>query len=109
MAMALKLFDPQSWIMVSDLDEIPNRDVIPLAIKNLNSNRTALTLVQDMFYYNFNQKQVGPWPGTVITTNSIAGQYSPQQIREARWSLPGVNNGGWHLAYWGSPEKNLQI
>jgi beta-1,4-mannosyl-glycoprotein beta-1,4-N-acetylglucosaminyltransferase len=104
-ATALKLFDPQAWIMIGDLDEIPNRDVIQYAISCVNDGQPMCTFRQDMFYYNFNQKQIGSWPGTVVTTNSIAVQYSPQQIREARWSLPGVSNGGWHLAYWGSPEK----
>jgi beta-1,4-mannosyl-glycoprotein beta-1,4-N-acetylglucosaminyltransferase len=104
-AQALALFDTDAVVMISDVDEIPNRDMLQLAIDNLNPSQTALAFIQDMFYYNFNQKQQAPWPGTVITTNNIAREFSPQKIREARWTLPGVANGGWHLSYWGTPEK----
>lgn len=100
----LKLFGPDVIVMVSDADEIPNKDLIKLAIDNLHPDQPALTMGQDMFYYNFKQKQVAPWAGTVITTNKIAMQVTPQNLRDNRWSLPGIHNAGWHLSYWGTPE-----
>jgi len=104
-ARALELFDSDAVVMISDADEIPNRDLIKLAAANLNTSQVALTFMQDMFFYNFNQKQVSPWYGTVITTNATAKEFSPQRIRESRGAFPGIHNSGWHLSYWGTPEK----
>jgi beta-1,4-mannosyl-glycoprotein beta-1,4-N-acetylglucosaminyltransferase len=105
MAKAFELFDPDAIIMIGDVDEIPNKSILGLAIENLKPEQPALTLVQEMFYYNFQQKQVKPWSGTVITSNRFAKLKLPQWFRNIRWGLPGVANGGWHLSYWGTPEQ----
>jgi beta-1,4-mannosyl-glycoprotein beta-1,4-N-acetylglucosaminyltransferase len=96
----LKLFGPESFVMISDLDEIPSRQAINYACNNLRVNLPAISLIQDMFYYNLKQKQVNPWAGTVVTTNRMITEKNPQWFREARWSLPNLQNAGWHLSYW---------
>ena len=105
MAHALKLFGPEVFVMISDLDEIPSHGAINYATRNLRVNMPAIGLVQDMFYYNLKQKQVNPWVGTVITTNRMISEKNPQWFRENRWGLPAVQNAGWHISYWGDVEK----
>jgi len=102
---ALKLFKPDDIVMISDLDEIPSKAAIKLAIANITPAQPALVLIQDMFYYNLKQKQVNPWPGTIITKNKNILEKTPQWFRSNRWSLPRVIDGGWHISYWGSIEK----
>jgi len=100
----LKLFGPGAIVMISDLDEIPLKPTIDRAIKSLNINNPAVTLWQDQHWYNLKQKQIKPWPGTVVTSNATVKKHGIQVLRNARWTLPGIENGGWHLSYWGTPE-----
>jgi beta-1,4-mannosyl-glycoprotein beta-1,4-N-acetylglucosaminyltransferase len=105
MSKGLELFDSDAIVLISDVDEIPNKEAIRLALQHVNQETPALTLVQDMFYYNLKQKQVKPWAGPVVTTNGFLRSKLPQWFRDNRWALPGVPNGGWHLSYWGSAEQ----
>ena len=101
-----KMFSPDTFVMVSDVDEIPNKALILVAINEINK-KTAGSIVfeQEFFYYNFNQKKSAPWRGTVIATNQDIQTHSPQWFRDIRWNMPVIQNAGWHLSYWGSPEK----
>ena len=103
-AKALELFSPDDIVIISDVDEIPNKHILTTVIDNLTVEVPAITLIQDMFYYNFNQKQVIPWSGSVVTTNKSALERKPQWFRSSRSKLPTINNGGWHLSYWGDVE-----
>jgi len=104
-AQALKLFGPDVTVMISDLDEIPSKNAIEVARNNIDSTCIAVAFTQEMFYYNLKQKQIDPWMGTVLTTNREISKKNPQFFRESRWNLPRVTEGGWHISYWGSPEK----
>ena len=101
-ARALEAFSPDDIVMISDADEIPNTQMIPEVIRHLSKDMPAIAMIQDMFYYNLDNKQVNPWVGTVITTNQLVQQRRPQWFRTKRNTLPGAANGGWHLSYWGS-------
>ena len=101
----LKHFKPTDVVMISDLDEIPNKQSIRQAVHQINNGVEAISFVQDMFYYNLKQKQVNPWTGTVITTNRAVAEKSPQWFRRKRWEFPTITNAGWHLSYWMSLEK----
>lgn len=96
-----------AWVMISDLDEIPNIDVIDPVINAKVAQE--YTFLQDMFYYNFKQKDVNPWSGTTFTQmkgirreETIGG---PQYFRSIRTKLKYVANGGWHLSYWTTPDN----
>jgi len=102
---ALKLFGPETFVMISDLDEIPSKPAISLSTNSLSIAHPAIGLQQDMFFYNLNQKQTNPWIGTVITTNRLILEKNPQWFRENRWGLAKIADAGWHLTYWFSPEK----
>jgi beta-1,4-mannosyl-glycoprotein beta-1,4-N-acetylglucosaminyltransferase len=108
---AIKLFNNNDFVIISDLDEIPNITAINESIRQLNYLSDPLTevvLIQEMFYYNFNQKQVNPWPGPVITRVKNAINRGPQWFRSNRNRLPVIQNGGWHLSYWGDVEHIQQ-
>lgn len=84
-------------IMISDVDEIPDKSIvkIPMNAQICSFNMTA-------FQYNFNYIQVHePWFGTVMTTKHTLKTYTPQKLREMRWSVPYYKDAGWHLSSFG--------
>ena len=106
-AEALKEFKPYDIAIISDVDEIPSKQALKSITKLLDPSRPAVSFVQDMFYYNLNQKQVNPWTGTVATTVKFIRERTPQFCRDNRESFFRVANGGWHLSYWGDV-KHIQ-
>ena len=103
---SLKLFPADSIIMISDLDEIPSKRALRIAINHLKTNKIAVGLGQEMFYYNLKQRQIDIWAGTVVTLNKhITPARDVQWFRDSRWSLPRINQAGWHLSYWASFDK----
>jgi beta-1,4-mannosyl-glycoprotein beta-1,4-N-acetylglucosaminyltransferase len=103
--MGLRFFDPEAFVMISDVDEIPMKSAIKVAVENLNPQRTAIAFEQEMFYYNFKQRQVNNWSGTVITKNSECFKQGPQSFRNARFNLPKLTKAGYHLSYWNTADK----
>jgi beta-1,4-mannosyl-glycoprotein beta-1,4-N-acetylglucosaminyltransferase len=104
-ANALKFFSTDDIVLMGDLDEVPSKDSIRAAIGGLGTAADAFALEQQLFYYNFAQRQIQPWKGTVVTTNKFLQANGAQWLRDMRWVMPSVYNGGVHLSYWGSPEK----
>lgn len=105
MGACLNLFNDNDVIMFSDVDEIPHKDCLSIAENSLNDNMLALTIEQDHFCYNFNQKQQVPIRGTTISRVKFAKQKDPQDQRNEKYGYHFIARGGWHLTYWGSPEK----
>ena len=105
-AEALKFFDDDDIVMISDLDEIPLKAAIDLALVHLAPNNPLIGFRQDMFYYNFRQVQESNCYGTVLSRTKIVKDNSPQWIRVHRWEhqIPHVIRGGYHLSFWGTPE-----
>jgi beta-1,4-mannosyl-glycoprotein beta-1,4-N-acetylglucosaminyltransferase len=114
----------EDWIIISDLDEIP--DLGKLDLKNTNNN--LVFFKQEMMYYKFNLKLKDYiWVGSKAC--KMKNLESPQWIRDIKnnnyhwWRLDTyfskrkyhdiffVENGGWHFSYLKSPkdiEKKLQ-
>ena len=89
-------------VMVSDIDEIPNRNMINVAISSTASD--WFTFRQQMFFYNLKQRTLKPWSGSIITTVPVLKEKTPQWFRNNRTNGVHIEDGGWHLSYWGSPE-----
>lgn len=87
-------------IIISDIDEIPNTEII---IKNLN-NPNPVTFRQKLYYYYVNCEQNCHWDGPIM---SNYGSFStPQQLRNmGRSGVNFQNNGGWHYSFMGGPER----
>ncbi len=114
----------EDWVIISDLDEIPNLKKIDLK----NTNDTFIFFKQDMMYYKFNLKLENyTWIGSKAC--KMKNLESPQWIRDIKdkkyhwWRLDTyfskkkyrnilfIENGGWHFSYLKSPkgiEKKLQ-
>jgi beta-1,4-mannosyl-glycoprotein beta-1,4-N-acetylglucosaminyltransferase len=96
----LKL-DPQDYIMISDVDEIPDPTTLH-NIKEFEIKIEAGRLEQDFYYYNLNTKFVSPWYYAVIMSYEkyLSLELSPQDCRMAPY-FSIVKKGGWHLSFFG--------
>ena len=103
---------PEDFIIVGDIDEIPN-------LKNLdfeNKKNHLIIFRQKMFYYKLNlyYKEL-VWTGTRACLKK--NLKSPQWLRDLKFkkypfwridkpkNLQIIENGGWHFAYMQTPEK----
>jgi beta-1,4-mannosyl-glycoprotein beta-1,4-N-acetylglucosaminyltransferase len=107
---SLRLFNDTDYIIISDVDEIPSKLGIELAVGNTEANKELLSGVpiifeQILFYHNFNLLHRPDWPGSCISTVEHVLKNSPQYYRNNRWNAPRITGGGHHLSYWGSAEN----
>ena len=114
----------EDWIIISDLDEIPNLFEIDLK----NTNDDLIFFKQNMMYYKFNLRLENYiWVGSKAC--KMKNLQSPQWIRDIKdkkyswWRIDTyfskrkyndilfVENGGWHFSYLKNPkdiEKKLK-
>ena len=114
----LKDSEPNDWVIISDLDEIPNLENIDF----YNIKNKFLFFQQSMMYYKFNLKLDNfTWTGSRAC--KFKHLKSPQWLRNIKtkkfnwWRLDVlfskikyfdikfVKNGGWHYSYLKSPEE----
>jgi beta-1,4-mannosyl-glycoprotein beta-1,4-N-acetylglucosaminyltransferase len=85
-------------ILISDIDEIPNRDVLHTTLP-----ADICGFSQDFYYYNFTCKNKSKWThARVLKYRAYALIRKCQHIRGMR--APVIENGGWHLSYFGNAE-----
>ena len=103
----LQFFEDDAFVMISDLDEIPKKTSIINAMNAISEENLMIGFKQDLYFYNLNQKQIYECYGTVLCKNKTVKDNSPQFVRSKRWRhyIPYIDNAGWHLSYWGSPEE----
>ena len=106
------------WIIISDLDEIPNLEKINFK----NINHKFIFFKQDMMYYKFNLKLENCiWIGSKAC--KMKSLKSPQWLRNIKdrsypwWridtlfsknkygNIKFIDNGGWHFSYLKTPEE----
>jgi len=86
-------------VMISDIDEIPNMEVI----QKLSNPVTSVHMW--MFEYSLDYLFTGePWFGTVITNCELVKRVGPNYFRDNRWKFPVIQYAGWHLSSFGTPE-----
>lgn len=95
---ALETVHGDSMVLISDVDEIPNKNLF-VDLQMAIQSKPNIALEQQMFYYNLRQQQKNPWCGTVAATARQVHLRGPQWCRDHRWSMPRAANGGWHLSY----------
>jgi beta-1,4-mannosyl-glycoprotein beta-1,4-N-acetylglucosaminyltransferase len=89
-------------IIISDLDEIPNKNAIHYYIYN-NIHGLANT-AQDCYFYFLNFKSTLKWNGSQFVRGQMyINGITPQEIRDTRKKKGSVMNthGGWHFSYMG--------
>ena len=98
----IKLLDlsDNDIIIISDVDEIPNPDIL-LEIKNNKLKIEISSLEQHFYYYNLNTKISAKWYYSKILTYKkyIDLLQTCNELRLNNYQI--INNGGWHLSYFG--------
>ena len=105
---ALKQFDDDDWIIISDLDEIPN----PISLDKFNTKNKFSVFKQKLFYYKFNLiSENNFWYGSRIIVNKYLK--SPQWLRNFKVKkkllsyfergISVIEDGGWHFSYLKKP------
>jgi beta-1,4-mannosyl-glycoprotein beta-1,4-N-acetylglucosaminyltransferase len=105
---ALTDLPTETIIMISDVDEIPCKEQISLAIEKINKGAISIACEQQMFYYNFNTLKQTDWCGTVITNIKNLKARSAQWLRDQRFNMPRIKQAGWHLSYFGTEQQIQQ-
>lgn len=126
--------EADDMIMVSDIDEIPTPSVINnvltkkvtilkcngksflellkcaplrLLINNVHVrdilDDMPVVFRQKMSYYFVNYKCNQIWNGTIVV--KFKNFTTPQKLRRRRWTLPVVENAGWHFSYLGGVKR----
>lgn len=94
----------EDLFMLSDVDEIPKKELI-LYMKDNISKEPFATAICDNFYYNFNTYENDTWAGTVFTTVSSALEKGCNYLRANCFSFPFAEKSGWHLTFFGGVEQ----
>ena len=110
---AFSKFDINDYVIISDVDEIPNLIHIE---KILRSKQKYTAFTQKMFYYKLNLLNITEknWYGSKMC--KLRDLKSPQWIRDSKvknypfyridkikWNI--VNDGGWHFSNIMTPEE----
>jgi beta-1,4-mannosyl-glycoprotein beta-1,4-N-acetylglucosaminyltransferase len=102
-------------IMISDLDEIPNKHCLPKVFNELDNE--PIVLVQEFIYYYLNcgiifegTNKIAPWYGTVVIKWQDLMNTLPQILRNTIHSLKRFESehAGWHYSFMGGPDKIKQ-
>ena len=99
-------------ILTSDVDEIPNPNILINAKNNtLSFNHNTLNkLALDMYYYNLYYRigEGSNWYGIKLFTwnayKNINLTFQEMRVFEHFNNVPIIHNGGWHLSYFGDIE-----
>jgi beta-1,4-mannosyl-glycoprotein beta-1,4-N-acetylglucosaminyltransferase len=91
-------------IISSDLDELPNPEIIK-NINNLSIVNNDYCLYQDSHNYFVNNISSTNWMGSILTTYGRLKQNSLNNLRKNRSKSIMLPNGGWHLSFVGGPDR----
>lgn len=95
--------DNNDIVLISDVDEFPDLNVLQAIKNNKFTVDKVYSLEQDFYYYNFNCKKKHKWyHAKILPYAEYMKSNVPNDIRLAK--VPYIQNGGWHLSYFGSPE-----
>ncbi len=111
LAKGYKYCNPEDWIMISDIDEIPN----PNKIKEFNTENKYACFLQKNFQSKLNLQNISDryWPGTKIC--EMKNLKSPQWLRNIKvkkrpfWKIfrdkepQLIKDAGWHFSFLKTP------
>lgn len=105
---SLGVFGDNDLILSSDLDEIPNPEILE-AVDEWVSDDTHFTFQQKRYVYFINNFETDIWFGTRACTGKYLKNTTIDQIREnteREEQLTGsiITNGGWHFTFCGGEE-----
>jgi beta-1,4-mannosyl-glycoprotein beta-1,4-N-acetylglucosaminyltransferase len=89
-------------IISSDLDEIPNPEILKNIDEYLDKAK-FFTFVQKTYYYYLNFLKESNWKGSRLALYKDVKDYSYNKLRaQQNYDL---ENGGWHFSFMGGPER----
>ncbi len=109
---------PDDIVIFSDVDEIPNPEVLKDLLPKVEGGKIYM-LAQRLFYGYLNLEDISgknlsvtgefdgverkKWLGTKICRYSLLSTYTTEELRNAQQKKIGVrvDNGGWHFSYMG--------
>ena len=91
-------------VLISDADEIPNKDVIKSIYSDLHAQLGFAygALLQEFFYYDLTHRNLNVWVGTIFSKAGLIKEKTAQWFRNNRYQIPHIKNAGWHLSYFGN-------
>lgn len=96
-----ELAAPEDYIIISDIDEIPNPEAVRYGI---SQGWEQFGCLQKLFYYYVNCQAVQMWYGSTVWKKKFIPEV--QYVRNRRGGDPhGVENGGWHYSFLGGVER----
>lgn len=94
--------DDDDIILFSDLDEIPNPDILKNISEWIEKSK-FLSFNQNSYYYYFNLFKEDNWYGTKMCKYKDIKNYSLNELRAGKWFE--IPNGGWHFSFMGGTER----
>ena len=88
-------------VNIPDNDENYQAQLIAPAMYFLKTS--AVTLKQSFHYYYFDWVSEGTWSGTAIIKRK--NLTTPQNLRDTRYGMPYILNGGYHFSYMGGADR----
>ncbi len=98
----LSSFSSDDLFMLSDVDEIPRKEVIQQFTKEKIKDDLCISAKCELFYYNFSTFSNNDWSGTVFSTVQNAINRGCDDLRTNRFLIPSIPNAGWHFSYFGN-------
>ena len=99
--------EPSDVVMLSDIDEVPSREAIAVAMGGVP--HSPFVLVQQTLFYGmwWRREENGSslWGGTVFSTVEEMRRRFPQVMRDVRHNFKGIRDGGWHFTSFGGVEQ----
>lgn len=101
-----ELLYTDDYVMISDLDEIPNMRRVKAVIEK---GLSVFSVEMGFFAYYMNLRATQRnWIGTVVCrADEISGR-PPQELRAIKDHLAAVRDGGWHFSWLGGYQKILE-
>lgn len=100
----LRHFEPYDTIIISDIDEIPNMDTV----SNINVSE-PMSCLMEHYVYSKNYKKSSLWTGSIFISLRELNKTNTNQLRNGRWNLKTIENGGWHLTKFMDERNILEV
>jgi len=106
------LLNPNDVIIISDVDEIPNPEVLKKIKegKKLLQRNLFYALIQDFYYYNLKCRFENKWYNSRIFTyqfytEHVKNNTNKYMLTNIRFGdcYNAIENAGWHLSFFGDP------
>jgi len=101
---AVECFDDEDIILISDVDEIPNKAIFE-SFETLLNQKPCYGLSQDFLYYNLTNLAYHKWGAPIVLKKKILKNHTPHYLRSQSHNMDKILNAGWHLSYFMPPEK----